>query len=324
MRKKKLPILKNEKVGHLIALLFFVIVGYSLYIASINMNYIWKWNSVPQYFVYEETTQIEAKDDGILIQKDNQYFIQNNQKENILIENLNKNYQFDYEIGENVYEGDLIATYKQMKAGPILKGLWVTLKISFFAAIVTIFLGVVTSMMKLSSYVFLKDIATVYITIIRGTPLLVQIFLFYFIVANIFNLDRFVAGFLSLGIFYGAYMAEVLRGAIQSIDKGQMEASLSLGMSHFQAMRKIILPQAIKRALPTLIGEIISLVKDSSLVSIIAITDLTKVGREIVANTFSPFETWIVIALVYLSLTFTLSYIGSKIEKKMASQGGMA
>jgi len=101
-------------------------------------------------------------------------------------------------------------------------------------------------------------------------------------------------------------------------------ASLSLGMSHFQAMRKIILPQAIKRALPTLIGEIISLVKDSSLVSIIAITDLTKVGREIVANTFSPFETWIVIALVYLSLTFTLSYIGSKIEKKMASQGGMA
>jgi len=324
MRKKKLPILKNEKVGHLIALLFFSIVAYSLYIASINMNYIWKWNSVPQYFVYEEITQIEAKDDGILIQKDNQYFIQNNQKENILIENLNKDYKFDYEIGENVYEGDLIATYKQMKAGPILKGLWVTLKISFFAAIVTIFLGVVTSMMKLSSYVFLKDIATVYITIIRGTPLLVQIFLFYFIVANIFNLDRFVAGFLSLGIFYGAYMAEVLRGAIQSIDKGQMEASLSLGMSHFQAMRKIILPQAIKRALPTLIGEIISLVKDSSLVSIIAITDLTKVGREIVANTFSPFETWIVIALVYLSLTFTLSYIGSKLEKKMASQGGMA
>ena len=102
-----------------------------------------------------------------------------------------------------------------------------------------------------------------------------------------------------------------------------MEASKSLGISYIQAMRHIILPQAIKRALPTLIGEIISLVKDSSLVSIIAITDLTIVGREIVANTFSPFETWIVIALVYLSLTFTLSYIGHRIEKKLASQGGM-
>ena len=324
MSKKKIPVLKNEKVGHLIALLFFAIVGYSLYVASINMNYIWKWNSVPQYFVYEEINEIEAKEDGILVLKDNQYFIKNNQNKDILIEDLNKNYKFDYVIGENVYEGDLIATYKEMKAGPILKGLWVTLKISFFAALVTISLAITVSMMKLSSYVFLRDIATVYITIIRGTPLLVQIFLFYFIVANIFALDRFMAGFLSLGIFYGAYMAEVLRGAIQSIDKGQMEASLSLGMSHFQAMRTIILPQAIKRALPTLIGEIISLVKDSSLVSIIAITDLTKVGREIVANTFSPFETWIVIALVYLSLTFTLSYIGSKLEKKMASQGGMA
>jgi polar amino acid transport system permease protein len=152
----------------------------------------------------------------------------------------------------------------------------------------------------------------------------VQIFLFYFIVANIFNLDRTVAGFLSLGIFYGAYMAEVLRGAIQSIDKGQQEAATSLGISYFQAMKHIIMPQALKRALPTLIGEVISLVKDSSLVSIIAITDLTKVGREIVANTFSPFETWIVIALVYLSLTSVLSYLGHKLEQKMASKGGMS
>jgi polar amino acid transport system permease protein len=170
----------------------------------------------------------------------------------------------------------------------------------------------------------LAYISFVYITIIRGTPLLVQIFLFYFIVANIFNLDRTVAGFLSLGIFYGAYMAEVLRGAIQSIDKGQQEAATSLGISYFQAMKHIIMPQALKRALPTLIGEVISLVKDSSLVSIIAITDLTKVGREIVANTFSPFETWIVIALVYLSLTSVLSYLGHKLEQKMASKGGMS
>ena len=178
--------------------------------------------------------------------------------------------------------------------------------------------------MKLSSYQFLKDIATVYITIVRGTPLLVQIFLFYFIVANIFELDRFVAGVLALGIFFGAYMAEILRGAIQSIDKGQLEAANSLGITKFQAMRYIILPQAFKRALPTLVGEMIALIKDSSLVSVISITDLTKVGKEIVANTFSPFETWIVIALVYLSITSVLSYVGHKLEKRMAEKGGMS
>ena len=119
-------------------------------------------------------------------------------------------------------------------------------------------------------------------------------------------------------------MAEVLRGAIQSIDKGRIEAANSLGISKFQAMRYIILPQAFKRALPTLVGEMIALVKDSSLVSVISITDLTKVGREIVSNTFSPFETWIVIALVYLTITSTMSFIGHKLEQKMALKGGMS
>jgi polar amino acid transport system permease protein len=119
-------------------------------------------------------------------------------------------------------------------------------------------------------------------------------------------------------------MAEILRGAIQSIDKGQLEAANSLGISHFQAMKHIIFPQALKRVLPTLVGEMIALVKDSSLVSVIAITDLTKVGREIVSNTFSPFETWIVIALVYLSITFSLSYLGHLLEKKYNAKGGMA
>ncbi len=323
MAKKKQSILKNKKVGHIIALLFYVCLGYLLYISAANINYIWKWNSVPKYFVYEEVTEIEAATDGVLTLKDDVYYIKNSDNETTKIEDLTSSFKFDYKVGEEVYSGDIIATNKETKAGPILKGLYVTLKISFFAALVTIFMAIIMSMMKLSSFVFLRDIATVYITIIRGTPLLVQIFLFYFIVARIFDLDRFVAGFLSLGIFYGAYMAEVLRGAIQSIDKGQMEASKSLGISHFQAMRHIVLPQAIKRALPTLIGEVISIVKDSSLVSIIAITDLTKAGREIVSNTFAPFETWIVIALVYLFLTSTLSYIGHRIEKKLESQGGM-
>ena len=322
MAKKHQSLAQNKNVGHLIALCFYIAVGYFLYIAASNMNYIWKWNSIPDYFVYTETKTVEAPANGKLIVQDGIYYLENSDERVKL--NLDASYKFSYVLGEDVYEGDYIATKSQKKTGPILNGLWITLKISFFAAILTFILGIIVAFMKLSSYQFLKDIATVYITIVRGTPLLVQIFLFYFIVANIFELDRFVAGVLALGIFFGAYMAEILRGAIQSIDKGQLEAANSLGISKFQAMRYIILPQAFKRALPTLVGEMIALIKDSSLVSVISITDLTKVGKEIVANTFSPFETWIVIALVYLSITSVLSYVGHKLEKRMAEKGGMS
>ena len=322
MAKKHQSLAQNKNVGHLIALCFYIAVGYFLYIAASNMNYIWKWNSIPDYFVYTETKTVEAPANGKLIVQDGIYYLENSDERVKL--NLDASYKFSYVLGEDVYEGDYIATKSQKKTGPILNGLWVTLKISFFAAILTFILGIIVAFMKLSSYQFLKDIATVYITIVRGTPLLVQIFLFYFIVANIFELDRFIAGVLALGIFFGAYMAEILRGAIQSIDKGQLEAANSLGISKFQAMRYIILPQAFKRALPTLVGEMIALIKDSSLVSVISITDLTKVGKEIVANTFSPFETWIVIALVYLSITSVLSYVGHKLEKRMAEKGGMS
>lgn len=322
MAKKHQSLAQNKNLGHLIALCFYIAVGYFLYIAASNMNYIWKWNSIPDYFVYTETKTVEAPANGKLIVQDGIYYLENSDERVKL--NLDASYKFSYVLGEDVYEGDYIATKSQKKTGPILNGLWITLKISFFAAILTFIIGTIVAFMKLSSYQFLKDIATVYITIVRGTPLLVQIFLFYFIVANIFELDRFIAGVLALGIFFGAYMAEILRGAIQSIDKGQLEAANSLGISKFQAMRYIILPQAFKRALPTLVGEMIALIKDSSLVSVISITDLTKVGKEIVANTFSPFETWIVIALVYLSITSVLSYVGHKLEKRMAEKGGMS
>ncbi|ADG94349.1 polar amino acid ABC transporter, inner membrane subunit [Arcobacter nitrofigilis DSM 7299] len=312
---------QNKKLGHVIALALFIVLGYFLYAAASHINYVWKWNSVPKYFAYKDTVTIEAPIDGKLVLDNGKYYIKGS--ETIKLDKLDSSFSFVYNVGENVYTGDYIASKTVTKPGPILNGLWITLKISFFAAVLTFFIGIIVAFMKLSPIVFIKDLATVYVTIVRGTPLLVQIFLFYFIVANIFEFDRFVAGVLSLGIFFGAYMAEILRGAIQSIDKGQLEASKSLGISNFQAMRYIILPQAFKRALPTLIGEMIALVKDSSLVSVISITDLTKVGKEIVANTFSPFETWIIVALLYLCITSVLSFIGHRIEKKMTLKGGM-
>jgi len=319
---KKQSWTKNKNLGHLIALVFYVIVGYFFYVAASNMNYVWKWNSVPKYFAYEETINIEAPTDGKLVLENGKYFIVGDDK--VELTQLDSSFSFEYEVGDNIYQYDYIASKTETKAGPILNGLWVTLKISFFSAILTFIIGIIVALMKLSPLAFLRSIATVYITIVRGTPLLVQIFLFYFIVANIFELERFVAGVLSLGIFFGAYMAEILRGAIQSIDKGQLEAAKSLGISNYQAMRHIILPQAFKRALPTLVGEMIALVKDSSLVSVISITDLTKVGKEIVANTFSPFETWIIVAILYLCITSVMSFIGHRIEKRMHAKGGMS
>ena len=322
-QKKTVSLAKNKNLGHIIALGFYLALGYFLFIAASNMNYVWKWNSIPKYFAYEDTISIEAPIDGVFTKTNGKYFVINSSGEKEEMD-ISDEYILSYDLGEELYEGDEIATFTQWKTGPMVQGMWITIKISVLSALLTLVIGVVLAFMKLSSYQFLKDISGVYIAVIRGTPLLVQIFLFYFIVANIFEIERFMAGVLSLGIFFGAYMAEVLRGAIQSIDKGQLEASQSLGMTYFQSMRHIILPQAIKRALPTLVGEMIALVKDSSLLSVISITDLTKVGREIVANTFSPFETWIVVALMYLSITFTLSYFGNRLEKRMQEKGGMA
>ncbi len=321
MAKEKLHLLQNKAFGHAVAIAFYIALGYALFIAASNMNYIWKWTSVPKYFAYEKTETITAPIDGTIRIKDSSIIIEGTSDSKEVV--LEKEYTLNVKAGDSVYENDTIAKKTYWEQGPLLTGLIVTLQISGMAAILAFSIGSLLAFMRISNYQFLKDIATVYIAIIRGTPLLVQIFIFYFIIATIFELERFLAGALSLGIFFGAYIAEVLRGAIQSIDKGQYEAAKSLGMNYVQTMIYIIMPQALKRALPTLVGEMIALVKDSSLVSVISITDLTKVGREIVANTFSPFETWLIIAAMYFSITFLLSLLGHKIEIKMKKQGGM-
>ncbi len=320
MIKKKNSILKNKIFGYLIAGGFYFIILAGLYIAATHMNYIWKWNSVPKYFAYEKKVELTAPFDGtVAVKGDNITIVDSN---GVKKEINAKGYKIDVKNGDEVYQDDPLAYYTTLTSGPLLKGLYVTLKISGYAAILAFVLGWILAFMRISGYPFLDNIATVYITIIRGTPLLVQIFIFYFIIATIFNLERFIAGAASLGLFYAAYIAEILRGAVQSVEKGQTEASKSLGMNYIQTMVYIIMPQALKRALPALVGEIIAMVKDSSLVSVISITDLTKVGREIVANTFSPFETWLTVAAMYFSITFTLAIIGHKYEKKLKAKGG--
>jgi polar amino acid transport system permease protein len=145
-----------------------------------------------------------------------------------------------------------------------------------------------------------RMIARAYLELIRNTPLLVQLFFIYFVMAPIFDLGRFASAVLSLSLFEGAYASEIFRAGIVSIHKGQWEAAQSLGLSTVDTYRRIILPQAIRRILPPLTSQAISLVKDSALVSTIAVYDLTMRGREIISETFLAFEIWFTVAAIYL------------------------
>ena len=183
-------------------------------------------------------------------------------------------------------------------------------------------IGLLAGLGRVSTNPAAKNLAATYVEIIRGTPLLVQIFIFYFFVGTVLSLSRMTAGVAALAVFTGAYIAEIVRAGIESIPKGQMEAARSLGMSYPQAMRHVILPQAMRRTLPPMAGQLINLIKDSSLVSVIAITDLTKAGREVVNSTFSPFEVWFTVAAMYLVLTAGLSLLIRRFELRLARADG--
>ncbi|MHB8618515.1 MAG: amino acid ABC transporter permease, partial [Chloroflexota bacterium] len=153
-----------------------------------------------------------------------------------------------------------------------------------------------------------------YVEVIRGVPLLVIIYLIYFGIGTYANVPRFLAAVVSLGIFSGAYVAEIVRAAVESVSKGQIEAALSLGFTYRRAMRKIVLPQAFKRMVPPLAGQFIALTKDSSLASIVAISELTLVTTQIISITFRSFQFWIVTAIIYFMLGWILSRIAQYLE----------
>jgi len=189
-------------------------------------------------------------------------------------------------------------------------------------------LNLFTGIARISSNPALKWTAITYIEIIRGSPLLVQIFIWYFVLGTLINtiLSKYGIssipplwyGVAALACFTGAYVAEIVRAGIQSIHRGQVEASRSLGMTYAQSMRYVILPQALRRILPPLAGQFISLIKDSSLLGIIAVRELSKATREVVTTSLQPFELWFVCALLYLFLTFTLSMFVQYLERRTA------
>ncbi len=198
-----------------------------------------------------------------------------------------------------------------------LIGISVTMKLSAVSILISFALGLIFAVMKTSKIEFLKDISTMYVWIFRNMPLLVVILLTYYGVGSIFNFPRFWAAAIALSAFEGAYMTEIIRSGIEAVDSGEIEAAKSLGMSEYHIFSSVVFPQAVRIALPPLIGQMISLVKDSSLASVIALNELTMVGRQVGTSSFATFESYIVIAGIYLLLTSTLSALGRFLERRM-------
>ncbi|NLQ17135.1 amino acid ABC transporter permease [Marinomonas sp. M1K-6] len=304
-------------LGHGLYLVIMALLVSGVYFAGQKINYSWHWERLWPYIINTESQDIVAITDGTaVVNKAGRLSIEPDYGDDSQMVNA-----YDTLVardGDLIFQGDTIARIDGWRFGPIAEGLWVTIKISFVSLIFAVLLGVMFGLMRVAQGQVWRNLAVTYVEVIRGTPLLVQIFIVYFFIGTVFDLDRFTSGVAALSIFTGAYVAEIVRAGIQSVPAGQMEAARSLGMNYVQAMVYVIMPQAIKRTLPPLAGQFINLIKDSSLVSVISITDLTKAGREVVSGSFAPFEVWFTVAVLYLVVTGGLSLLIQCLEKRLS------
>jgi polar amino acid transport system permease protein len=208
----------------------------------------------------------------------------------------------------------------------VMSGLRLTLQVTFIAYGIALLVGLLFGLMRVSDNPFLYAASTLYVEVMRGVPLLVTILYVGFVITPMIrdstggrlDFQGLPAAIIAIAISYGAYEAEVFRGGIESIERGQMEAARSLGMSYLEAMRYVILPQAIRRILPPLGNDFISMLKDSSLIAVIALPDLLQMGRLYVSRTFRAFEGYNTVALLYLVMTLFLSLMVRVVERRAA------
>jgi L-cystine transport system permease protein len=206
------------------------------------------------------------------------------------------------------------------QAAPVLlKGALLTMQFAIASMVLGLILGLIVAIMRISSHRLLTGIARSYVSVMRGTPLLVQMFVVYYGLPNIgISLDPTTAGILTLTLNAGAYLSESMRGAILGIGSGQWSAAHSLGLTHIQTLRYVVCPQALRLAVPSLGNTLISLIKDTSLVSVITVTELLRSAQEVIASTFQPLPLYLAAAAVYWVLSTLLSHLQGKIEARCA------
>jgi polar amino acid transport system permease protein len=206
----------------------------------------------------------------------------------------------------------------RLMAGPLLEGLLVTLKVSAVSLALSSLFGLLTAIGRLSGSIAARTLSRAYLELIRNTPLLVQLFFIYFVFSPMVGLSRFASAVLALSLFEGAYASEIIRAGILAIPRSQWEAAESIGLTRYRIFRHVVLPQALRHMTPPLVSQAVSLIKDSALVSTIAIYDLTMKGQEIIAETYLVFELWFTIAAIYLILTLSLSLAAQAMDMRMA------
>ena len=201
----------------------------------------------------------------------------------------------------------------------LLKGLWLTIVLTVISIAIALVLGGIFGLFRVSTNIVLRGIGTTYVDIFRGTPLLVQAFFIYFGVpaALNFQMSAFTAGIITLSLNAGAYMAEIVRGGILAVDKGQMEASRSLGISYLKSMRKVVMPQAIRTMIPSYINQFVITLKDTSLLSVIGLAELTQTGRLIIARNFESFNMWLIVGVLYFIIIMALTKLSNRLEKRI-------
>lgn len=202
--------------------------------------------------------------------------------------------------------------------GLILRGLWGTFYISAIAIVAGSVLGTILGLVLIGREPVSRMAAIAYVDIFRNTPVLVQLYIAYFVVGSAFSLTAEQAGILTLSLFCAAYVSDIVRGTLVNFEKGQIDAAKSLGMTPWQVARHVVAPQALRRMLPPLVGQFVTLVKDSSLVSVLGIVELTKAALNVVSVTFRGFETWFVIAAIYLVVNLVVSSLGRYLEHRLS------
>jgi polar amino acid transport system substrate-binding protein len=246
------------------------------------------------------------------------------QKFNEGLKNLKESGEYDKIV--NTYLGEEATTDDNSFLGLIrstfpvlLEGLKMTIILTVVSIFFALILGVIFGLFRVSRSIWLRAIGTTFVDIFRGTPLLVQAFFIYFGIPSAlgFQMSALTAGIITLSLNAGAYMTEIVRGGIQSVDKGQMEASRSLGIGYLPTMRKVILPQAIRTMIPSYINQFVITLKDTSILSVIGIAELTQTGRIIIAGNYQSFNMWLIIGIIYFIVIMALTKLSDRLEKRI-------